>query len=91
MQLICAKNDNLLNLQIILSWAETKSHVRSFPLVAFFTYLTSKVHGLEPSDVHGLTDTYSFFLPCLIDSVRQHEMQWFVLTNSEIATLMSSV
>lgn len=91
MQLVCAKNDNLLNLQIILSWAETKSNVRSCPLVAVFTYFTSKVPSLEPRDVHGVTDTYSLFLPCLIGSVRQHEMQWFVLTNSEKATLMSLV
>lgn len=61
MQLVCAKNDNLLNLQIILSWAETKSNVRSCPLVAVFTYFTSKVPGLEPRDVHGVTDIFIFY------------------------------
>lgn len=61
MQLVCAKNDNLLNLQIILSWAETKSNVRSCPLVAVFTYFTSKVPSLEPRDVHGVTDIFIFY------------------------------
>lgn len=55
--------------------------------IIFFVHLNGMIHGLRARDVPGLSDTHSFYIVWLIHSVTQCKIQWFVLTDSQIAAL----